>query len=196
MRILERPPDHKFTYSYSQPAEYRFCQDSVIFPRVVADRVKLDENSRVLDLCAGCGVIGFELAFYLPQIKNLDFAEVQDSFRPHFEENLKITGKNFRFLNMNYADLLKPEFEKTYDLIVANPPYFDPKEGKPSPVELNNRARFFIDSDFATLIKAVKHALKPGGEAYLLVKDARAAAGEIVADIRGTKAIRVSRSDS
>ena len=83
------------------------------------------------------------------------------------------------------------EFAERYDLILGNPPYFLPREGKPSPVKINQHARFFMDADFQTLIEAVKHSLKPGGEAYLLVKDARGDAGEVVGDIRGTKVIRI-----
>lgn len=191
MRIEQRHADHKFTYSYSQPPEYRFCQDSVIFPRFVADRVYLDENSKVLDVCAGCGVIGFELAFYHPALAHLDFLEVQRDFRVHFEENLKVTGLSGRFLEMNYSQLLRAEFEDRYDLIVGNPPYFLPQEGKPSPVKLNQHARFFMDADFETLIAGVRHALKPQGEAYLLVKEARSSIGEVVGDIRGTKVVRI-----
>lgn len=191
MRIEQRHLDHKFTYRYSQPPEYHFCQDSVIFSRFVADRVRVDADSKVLDVCAGCGVIGFEFSFYHPQIKHLDFLETQAAFRPHFEKNLEITGNDFRFLEMNYEGLLRPEFKHRYDLIIGNPPYFLPTEGKHSPVEINQRARFFMDSNFEALIRSVRHALKPAGEAYLLVKNARATAGEIIGDIRGTKVIRI-----
>jgi hypothetical protein len=43
-------------------------------------------------------------------------------------------------------------------------------EGKLSGRSLNDRARFFIDEKFEALIEGVMHALKPSGEAYLLVK--------------------------
>ncbi len=167
MKILERSPDHKFTYSYSQPPEYRFCLDSIIFARFVADRVQLTSDSRVLDLCAGCGVIGFEIAHYLTQITDMDFIEIQPTFVPHFEANCQLTRKNFRLLQMNYRELLTSRFENHYDLIVAQSPYFLPQQGKHSPVEVNQRARFFMDSDYETLLRSVKHSLHPDGEAYL-----------------------------
>src|SRR4051812_18193723 len=31
--------DTLFTFQYSQPAEYHFCQDSVLFPRLIAERI-------------------------------------------------------------------------------------------------------------------------------------------------------------
>jgi len=208
IQIAERNADHRFTYAYSQPAEYHFCQDSVILPRFVADRLpaQIPENFRALDLCAGCGVIGFELAHYRPSLKEVDFVEVQEIFRPHFEENLKITGRDFRFLQMNYSQMLTPEFAGRYDLIVANPPYFYPGEGKPSPCEVKNRARFFIDADFSALISVIRHSLKLGGSAYILVKPGhlhgrdsindircQSVAAEVVADIRGTQVFLISK---
>ena len=55
-------------------------------------------------------------------------------------------------------------------MIISNPPYFFLGEGLLSPNEFKNRCRFFIDSDFNNLIKAVLFSLKPGGRAYLLVR--------------------------
>ncbi len=207
MEILERPGDHQFTYEYSQPAEYRFCQDSVIFPKLVSQIAEVSSETRVLDLCAGCGVIGFELNFYLPELVFVDAVEVQECFRPHFEENCRITKRAYNFLRMNYADMLTPEFENRYDLIVANPPYFYEGEGKPSPFEVKNRARFFVDSDFAVLIRAIVHSLKPGAEAFILAKagnihgrnsmseilkiTAARAVVNVVANIRGTNVIHL-----
>lgn len=175
-----------FTYSYSQPTDYHFCQDSVLFPKLVAERARIHAQTRVLDLCAGCGVIGFELSHHLPALASIDFLEVQEAFLPHVEENAKITGKSARFLHMNYSRLLDPEFAGRYDLIVSNPPYFHPGDGKPSPVEINNRARFFLDADFRCLIRAVEHALVPGGEAYILVKPGTPHGRDSLAEIRST----------
>lgn len=170
MEILSHAKNHRFTYHYSQPEDYRFCQDSVIFAKFVAERVHLDENSHVLDLCSGCGVLGFELGFYHPRLKKVDFLEIQPLFKEHFLTNLKKCEReqdHFRFLEMNYRDLEPTEI---YDLIICNPPYFFPREGRLSPSELRNRCRFFIDASFEDLISAIARSLKPEGQAYLLVK--------------------------
>ncbi len=204
--------NHQFTYEYSQPADYHFCQDSIIFPQFVAENVKdkIDAESKVLDLCAGCGVIGFELQHHLPVLRRMDFLEIQAEFKSHFERNRTLTGRSeFRFLEMNYANLLKSEFANTYDLIVCNPPYFFAGDGRPSPSEIKNRARFFLDESFENLILGVENALKPGGTAYLLVKSGSRhgrdswleiksllgsqAQGDLLADIRGTGVIRISK---
>lgn len=206
---------HSFTYKYTQPDEYRFCQDSVIFPMFVAEQLKSREigpEFRALDIGSGCGVIGLELAHYVPTIQLFDFLEIQEHFKPYFEENLKTVGRNedqFRFINGNYRDLCNENSRATYDLIVSNPPYFLPGEGKLSPSELRNRCRFFLDSDLETLMLAIANSLKPNGTAYVLTKTGKLhgrnalreirlhligrGAVELVADIRGTGVLKITR---
>ncbi|GIL16754.1 MAG: hypothetical protein BroJett040_05050 [Oligoflexia bacterium] len=214
-----------FTMNYSQPEEYRFSLDSVAAPKVIADRMKnrqvCGESFQVMDICAGCGVMGMELSFFLPQIQNIHFVEVQEVYRSHFEENLKTlkdtlkktqnrTDLNGDFHLMNYESLIgHPQWRESMDLILANPPYFHPSQGKLSPSEFKNRCRFFIDSSFEKLIEAILFVLKPGGEAYILIRDlqdhsmdfirelekliAGQAQSEIVADIRGTHLVRIQK---
>lgn len=210
------PGPHTFTYEYSQPTEYHFCQDSVVFPKFVAHYLKdrpVTDDYRVLDVCAGCGVIGFELAHHDRRLKKVDFLEIQEAFRSHFAANLEITGQSpahFRFIHGNYADLKNEQFANQYDLIVGNPPYFFLGEGLLSPSEFQNRCRFFIDSDLRTLFEGVLNALKPAtGTAFLLVKSGEkhgrrslrdltlwlAGRGTVekATEIRGTTVIKVTK---
>lgn len=208
----------QFTYTYSQPEGYRFCQDSVLFPKFVAGEIggRISSQSRILDVCAGCGVIGFELRYHLPQITQLDFLEVQDEFEEHFFSNLKMavnTGperEGFRFIQANFARLSSPEFSGRYDFIAGNPPYFAEGEGKLSNKLLNDRCRFFLDDSFESLIHGVVNALKPGGEAYLLCKSGEVhgrnnlrevrrycgvnASADFVAAIRTTQVLRLIKN--
>jgi tRNA1(Val) A37 N6-methylase TrmN6 len=177
----------QFTYTYSQPQGYRFCQDSILFPRVVAGQIgsRVTASTRLLDVCAGCGVVGFELQYHLPQIQRMDFLEIQDEFAAHFEANREIANKpHSRFLSESYARLSNPEFASAYDFILGNPPYFMSDEGKLSGRSLNDRARFFIDENFETLIEGVIHALKPSGEAYLLVKSGEVHGRDSLREVR------------
>ncbi len=168
-----------YTYDYFQPLEYHFSLDSVFLAQKVAALIKnkTETNYSALDLCAGCGIIGLELSLHSEKIFKIDFLEVQEVYRSFFEKNVKMIFpetphlfEKYRFLNFNYDKLLVPLFEKTYDLIVCNPPYFFKGEGLLSPNQFKNRCRFFIDSDFETLIKVCVHVLKIQGAAYLLVR--------------------------
>ncbi len=203
---MQRNPDIPFTYNYSQPEEYHFSLDSVEMPWEVAlylrERIAEDNTLKkqspsdflrnamrrwkVLDLCAGCGVLGFEMNFHLPQIQNIDFVEVQDVYRPHFEENKSKVQNDgeFRFLNMNYEDLLKPEFERRYQMILCNPPYFKVEQGKQSPSEFKNRCRFFIDSTFEKLVASIDHTLADDGEAFVLLRDLEDHGYDLLADLK------------
>lgn len=161
-----------------------------------ADEIKNGTWS-CLDLCSGCGVIGFELNFHLPELKKWDFVEVQSQYIEHFEKNremvleriaqipqrprLSVVGgaapqkkseAEFQFLNVNYEMLINSSQHKNkYQLIVCNPPYFFPEQGKHSPSEFKNRCRFFLDSSFEKLIESIHDSLAMDGEAFLLLRD-------------------------
>lgn len=174
-----------FTMEYDQPNEYRFSLDSVEAPKVVAQRClcALKDDSeleklksyRVLDLCAGVGVMGLELSFYLPQIAEFHFVEVQSIYRSYFCENLKRRARSdwaVYFHEMNYEKLIAdPKWRGQFDLVLCNPPYFVPGQGLLSPSEFKNRCRFFLDSSFEKLVQAIAWVLKPQGEAYVLIRD-------------------------
>jgi tRNA1Val (adenine37-N6)-methyltransferase len=207
-----------FTYEYSQPSEYHFCQDSVLAPKLIAEDLpaQLAADFKVLDVCAGCGVFGFELQFHRPEIAQIDFLEIQSVFREHFDRNAEIVrdcrSKNdnrnpasFRFLDGCYTSL-KNTAEK-YDLVIGNPPYFQIEDGSPTADPVKTRARFFQDASFDDLINGVLNTLKPNGHAYLLVKSGEKHARDpmttirslawnrdvtIVGDVRGTNLIRIS----
>jgi tRNA1Val (adenine37-N6)-methyltransferase len=199
---------------YAQPEEYHHCMDSVLLAEFVAQQLRgtpITPHFQALDLCAGCGVVGFELASHLPSIKNFHFVEVQSIFEAYFEKNKQLTGnKNFRFLNQNYETMLLDPGNQ-YDLIISNPPYFSMDEGKLSGQPIQDRARFFLDSTFEGLLKTVVHLLKPDGEAFLLVKSGEkhgrdvlrtiqltlmgTAKASIATDIRGTCVLNLKKSE-
>lgn len=175
---------HKpFTFTYTQPHEYRFSLDSIELPKRVAQIYRKTLPSEgvtsyaapldVLDLCSGCGVIGFEFQHWYPHVASLDFVDVQNVYESYFYENIKITGsthKNYRFLNLNYDSMLTPNWHGRYNLILCNPPFFRMGMGLLSHSDFKNRCRFLIDSDFKTLIEVIAHTLKPEGEAYVLIR--------------------------
>jgi len=210
------------SFEYSQPEAYHFCQDSVLAPRLIAEDLASNAEKlpgrrlRALDVCAGCGVFGFELLHALgPEhpIEAFDFLDVQEAFEPHFRRNVAITKNDAlqtKWISANYSILGSGEFEGRYDLIIANPPYFMKNESSMSPSDLNNRARFFLDSDLLTLLRGIRNALTVGGRAYVLMKsgkehgrDAFTSARielfdcrvERLADVRGTDLVRLIKGE-
>ncbi|AZZ35481.1 methyltransferase [Bdellovibrio sp. qaytius] len=170
------------TFQYSQPNEYHFSHDSVFLAREVYERHTdqlAQSGVQVLDVCAGCGIVGMDLIFHQMKEKSfpgeVDFLEVQQVYHSHFLKNKEIMQGyfpdqplHFNWQQQNYAQ--SGEYKK-YDLIVSNPPYFIVGKGALSPSEFKNRCRFFIDSDWQSLIQFIKASLKPGGQAYFLVRE-------------------------
>lgn len=168
-----------FTFQYSQPEEYHFSHDSVFLARRAFEILHQQgfAGKQALDLCAGCGVVGLDFLFHCQSedikiIESFDFLEVQDVYLPHFAENLKradLKDVTARFVLGSYADLKNQE--PKYDLILSNPPYFRIGQGKMSPSDFKNRCRFFIDSDFKTLLESICDSLMDHGQAFFLLRD-------------------------
>jgi len=165
-----------FTYQYAQPDGYHFSLDSIGLAEFVAEELKLipDLNQwRVLDLCAGCGVIGIELSWYLPELRHIDFIEVQDIYLTYFQQNVATVNRaelNLQWHTLNYDVLLEKNWQNQFNLIISNPPYFQPQHGMLSPSEFKNRCRFYLDSTFERFIGAMVNTLAPGGRAYFLLR--------------------------
>lgn len=206
-----------YTYDYFQPEEYRFSLDSVFLAQKTAEFIRPNQDLaewKVLDLCSGCGIIGLELSLHSPELRTIDFLEIQELYKSYFEKNVAMIygtapHKSIRFLTENYESLLNKENENSYDLIVSNPPYFIKGEGLLSPNEFKNRCRFFLDSDFKTLFAGIVHALKPGRSAYVLVRKGNhhgrhplddihkiisgAASAKVCDEVRGTDIIQITK---
>ena len=89
--------------------------------------------SNVLDLGAGTGIISLMLAQKNPETQ-IDAIEINKSAFQDLEINFNNSKWNNRLKAIN-EDYLNHDFDKKYNLIISNPPYFTPSESSIS----NNR---------------------------------------------------------
>lgn len=155
---------------YSQPDFYRFNQDSLFLVHWILQ--KKIQASSILDLGAGCGIIGMELArALLPQ--ELVLVELQAEYLPHLELN----RSHFLPEKINCEVIISAfstfQRQQKFDLIVCNPPYYLPGKGQASENPQRNLARSFIQDGWPVLLKVVRNQLNTAGRGYVVIKNQR-----------------------
>lgn len=153
---------------YVQPDFYRFNEDSISLINFVRER--LNSAKSILDLGAGSGILGIELANSFKATK-LTLLEYQEDFLPFLQQNLKAV-----LSPVTSATVIKGSFgtimaNETFDLIVSNPPYYLKGEGEVSKDRRRGLSRSFQHEGWFELLSAVNRTLAPTGKAFIVVKD-------------------------
>lgn len=137
---------------------YRYNSDSLL----LADfALNLGVKNELLDVGAGCGIIGILLKFFNPNL-HLSLLDIQ-------EENIKLIEKNLKE-NSLQAELFHHDFkdfvsEKKFDFIISNPPFYRQGAQKSE----NFHKMMSKNAEFLPLplfLKKVNSVLKPRGVLY------------------------------
>ena len=149
---------------YSQPVFYRFNEDSLL---LVNEIVKSDLNpQKILDVGAGSGIIGIELALKL-NIPEVHFLELQIDWKPFLETNITelIPGNKTKIF---WSSVSEWKSKEKYDLIVSNPPYYLPQNGKISPDPVRAHCRSFLKDDWEIMLAKCMKRLTDDGSAWFI----------------------------
>ena len=137
--------------------------------RALIEWIEPRDACRILDLGAGCGAIGLAAAVAIPD-SHVVMVDSNVRAVECAERNAKRNGVSARVDSLVRADADDLPGEGTYDLVLANPPYF---------------SNFRIARAF---IQTAHDALSPGGR-FALVAKAGAAHAEHVREVFGNGGI-------
>lgn len=152
----------RFDLQLYQPRHgYRYSLDAFLLARFCAG---VKPGGSIIDLGAGCGVISLVLARFNPDAsviaieKNADMAALVEKNIQHND----LTGR----VSVQAEDILhlrKTYPVSTFDLIVSNPPYRIPKNGRISPHAGRDAARHETTAGLADFLAVAKYLVKPTG---------------------------------
>lgn len=129
--------------------------------------VQLTDEQSILDMGAGTGVLALLLA-QRSEAALIDAVEIEEN--AHEEtvinfENSPWADRLFCY-HSSIQDFAK-EIDETYDLIIANPPFFEPN--KREPISAKSTARQTHALDFYALLEATKLLLNKNGSCAFIV---------------------------
>ena len=168
-------------------AGYRFSVDPLLLVDFVAP-----PYGRVVDFCAGCGVVGLGLLSRDGEAR-ATLVELQPRLATLARRNADDNGMAAR-AGVRQADLTGEwsagEGGAAYDVAVANPPYRSLDEGPASPDVEVATAQHELRVTLPALTRAMRVALKPGGRAAIVYPAARVAALLAALEAEGLRPLR------
>jgi tRNA1(Val) A37 N6-methylase TrmN6 len=138
---------------YQPESGYCFNSDSIFLYDFIS---MFNPKGKVLDVGAGCGVVGLLVAKDFPKIK-LYGVEKQEVLARYAKENAKENGIKY---TLYLQDFLEMDENEKFDYIISNPPFYHNGVQKSSNEMLFN-ARYNINSPLESFFKKVSRLLKP-----------------------------------
>lgn len=151
-----------------QPAQgYRAGMDAVL----LAAAVPAAPGDAVLDLGCGVGTSGLCLAVRVPGIA-LWGLEVQRAYAELARRNASRAGIAMEVVTGDLADMPDALRMRSFDFVIANPPYFEPGRGI-APSDRGRRRAREEATALQTWMSAASRRLRPGGMVCVIQDAAR-----------------------
>lgn len=177
-----------------QPASgHRAGLDAVL----LAASVSAEAGAQLLDVGAGCGIVGLAIAVRLEDVR-VTGLEIEPGLALLAQENARRNGLTSR-VRIIEGDVAAPVEElaakgltpASFDVVVANPPYLDPHASRASPFPLQARASSMADAGLDRWARFFAAMARPGGTLHMVHRaDALGGILEALAGRFGGLAIR------
>ena len=150
---------------YQDNVLYKFTSDSI----KLAKFCNIKHTDDVLDMCAGCGVVGF-YAYSICNFNSLIFNEIQPKMCDLIQENIQLNNLEHKckVLCKDLALLEVKDFDKPLDVILCNPPYFK-LNGKIKTDDSVAMCRHEIKTNLSTIIATASRLIKDKGKFYFII---------------------------
>lgn len=162
---------------YQPESGYCYNSDSLFLYDFIN---KLNPKGNMLDVGAGCGIVGLLCARDNEKVK-LDAIEKQELFLNYAQKN---ANENSIEYNLYHGDFTTFKFDEKYDYIVSNPPFYHSNSTKSKNENLLN-ARYNINLPLKDFFKKVSQTLKPKSH-FVFCYDAKHF-GKICAELSNVK---------
>ena len=130
---------------------------------------KIKNNSKVLDLGTGTGILGILLCAKT-NLKQITGIEIQKDIADMATRSIQLNNLQGKFdiLNCNITDIDKLLKIDSYDAIVTNPPYKKPNSGKINENKTKLISRHEIEANLDDFIRISFKMLKDKGTLYMV----------------------------
>ena len=142
-----------------------------IDPILLAASVNASEGQKVLDLGCGVGTASFAIGY---RVKNVELygIEIQKSFVDLADLNSKENGIELKIECSNISSLSSNITGKSFDHVIANPPYFDRKSSVKG-INLSKEKSFGDTCPISEWLKVAGKRAKPKGFVHFIVRTDR-----------------------
>lgn len=114
----------------------KVCTDACLFGAWVANKFEANQPPKILDIGTGTGLLTLMQAQKLSG--TIDAVEIDENAYAQATDNISDSQWKERIKTI-HADVKRHQFEHTYDLIIANPPFYE--NNLRSPEVISNMAR-------------------------------------------------------
>lgn len=146
----------------------------------------IKNNSKVIDLGTGTGILGF-LLLAKTKISKIIGIEIQKEIAEMAQRSIRMNKleEKFEVLNYNIKDIDKVLKTDSYDAVITNPPYKKINSGKINDNEMKLISRHEIKANLEDFIKISFKMLKDKGALYIVHRAERLV--DIMAEMRKCK---------